>query len=418
MKSSLLFAGSTCGFAIGTLVVESVMNHLGRIPLHHKGPFASNGSSAYGYSASRARHLTLILGSVLHACFFIIMGSRGGFPALFMAYVVAAFARAFLTGPSSYNLTAGIHRNSYCALKGKQVIGYAFGLWSFGGVISPLVCQSVISTGVPWFQFYFGSLVLSGINAAFLGCTFKPTMKESTEEHQQAMNEAFPPEQSPSGSCTPTDYFSKGSPQLDNESKPNDSLRRALSMRYQWAFSLFAWLYCGSETTTQGFMVLYLLAARNANPKTVGYVTSGFWGGITVGRFLWGYFSPSLTFTQKKYLVHVSISVALVMHLLIWFVNSNIENAFSTSIIGLLYGPIFPACLDLATSILPPDVHMVAMALISSFASLGSAMFPFMAGSIASVKGIQSMTYVTVPQAAVMVTIWFFFPSKIPGRNV
>jgi fucose permease len=52
------------------------------------------------------------------------------------------------------------------------------------------------------------------------------------------------------------------------------------------------------------------------------------------------------------------------MQLLIWFVNSNIQNAFSTSIIGLAYGPVFPASLTLANDILPPDIHMVSMAIM------------------------------------------------------
>ena len=52
------------------------------------------------------------------------------------------------------------------------------------------------------------------------------------------------------------------------------------------------------------------------------------------------------------------------MQLLIWFVNSNIQNAFSTGIIGLAYGPVFPASLTLANDILPPDIHMVSMAIM------------------------------------------------------
>ena len=52
------------------------------------------------------------------------------------------------------------------------------------------------------------------------------------------------------------------------------------------------------------------------------------------------------------------------MQLLIWFVNSNIQNAFSTGIIGLAYGPVFPASLTLVNDILPPDIHMVSMAIM------------------------------------------------------
>ena len=52
------------------------------------------------------------------------------------------------------------------------------------------------------------------------------------------------------------------------------------------------------------------------------------------------------------------------MQLFIWFVNSNIQNSLSTSIIGLAYGPIYPATLTLANDILPPDICMVSMAVM------------------------------------------------------
>jgi hypothetical protein len=31
---------------------------------------------------------------------------------------------------------------------------------------------------------------------------------------------------------------------------------------------------------------------QNANPNTVGYVTSGFWAGQAISRFIWGYYTP------------------------------------------------------------------------------------------------------------------------------
>jgi MFS family permease len=52
------------------------------------------------------------------------------------------------------------------------------------------------------------------------------------------------------------------------------------------------------------------------------------------------------------------------MHILIWLVNSNIENSFSTAIIGLMYGPVWPASLTMLSEILPPDVRMMGMAIL------------------------------------------------------
>ena len=56
-----------------------------------------------------------------------------------------------------------------------------------GSVISPLVCQSIIATGVPWYRFYYGSLLLSVFNIVFLYTTFKPTFGERDREHQKAL---------------------------------------------------------------------------------------------------------------------------------------------------------------------------------------------------------------------------------------
>jgi hypothetical protein len=52
----------------------------------------------------------------------------------------------------------------------------------FGGVVSPLICQTLVGAGIPWKQFYFGSLVLSAFNTGFLTLTFKPTTKEWIRE--------------------------------------------------------------------------------------------------------------------------------------------------------------------------------------------------------------------------------------------
>ena len=56
----------------------------------------------------------------------------------------------------------------------------------FGGVVSPLVCQSAVDAGVPWPKFYLASLVLSATNVAFLVSTFRPTSTEFLRDRQDA----------------------------------------------------------------------------------------------------------------------------------------------------------------------------------------------------------------------------------------
>lgn len=61
-----------------------------------------------------------------------------------------------------------------------------------GAVVSPLVCQSVLATGVPWPHFYFGSLVVSAINTSLLFYAFKPTLNEFLTERKAALDSVIP----------------------------------------------------------------------------------------------------------------------------------------------------------------------------------------------------------------------------------
>ncbi|KAJ8487811.1 hypothetical protein ONZ45_g14197 [Pleurotus djamor] len=415
LTSSLLFTASTVGFSVATIFVENICRFLSRFDpsAPHRSAFPAiwNRRRTIAHSKTQGTRLAIAYFSVLHATFFVLMGTKGGYPILLLAYACAAFARGIVTA----------QLNLYFSQNHSPSIGYAYALWSFGGAISPLICQTIVAKGTPWPNFYWGSLVLSASNTCFLAYAFRPTLREFTADRDRALYTDMnsPSKTAPSSECSvPTQSVASGS-------LPQNTLRLALKLPYQWAVSAYAWLYCGCETTTQGFIVSYLLAVRAAKPTTVGYVTSGFWGGITVGRLIWGRYGSRLNFTQRKYVVLVLlgsfqlvIALALVMQLLTWFVNSNVGNAFFTAIIGMVFGPLFPACLGLAGDLLPPEVHMVSMGLISAFASLGASIFPFITGIIASMKGMHILSYVTVAQSATLVILWCLFPSRAPRKNV
>lgn len=94
-------------FLIGTLLLERIIRIFGqarrdRIQSAWYPNLASfikcAEKSPVRFSATQATHLVVSLGSVLHGLFFLIMGLRGGFPALFIAHMVAAFSRALMSG--------------------------------------------------------------------------------------------------------------------------------------------------------------------------------------------------------------------------------------------------------------------------------------------------------------------------------
>ena len=55
-------------------------------------------SPTLGHSPTQARATLLVLASLIHALFFVIMGTGPQYPSLLIAFALAAFARALLTG--------------------------------------------------------------------------------------------------------------------------------------------------------------------------------------------------------------------------------------------------------------------------------------------------------------------------------
>jgi hypothetical protein len=110
-------------FFLGTFLVESIITVLARFQLRRlKIFFKTNNRNeddldTHCYSSSsQGRHLVLLIASIAYALYFVMMGSRSGFPVMFLAYVVSAFARALLAGQCKITfllLDINIHAPSF-----------------------------------------------------------------------------------------------------------------------------------------------------------------------------------------------------------------------------------------------------------------------------------------------------------------
>jgi hypothetical protein len=55
---------------------------------------------------------------------------------------------------------------------------------------------------------------------------------------------------------------------------------------------------------------------------------------------------------------------------------------------------------------------MTALATMSSFASIGSALYPFVTGAIANAKGVAVLQPMMLGILSVMAGLWCFFPTR------
>ena len=130
-----------------------------------------------------------------------------------------------------------------------------------------------------------------------------------------------------------------------------------------------------------GWVVQFLISIRHGKPSQVGYVASGFWGGLTVGRVILAEFTNKM---GERRMIFIYIILGLAMQLLFWFVPNVIANAVAISLlgeltfylfsfphfktqsynlftIGFFIAPMFPVGISVLTKLLPAELHVASI---------------------------------------------------------
>lgn len=163
---------------------------------------------------------------------------------------------------------------------------------------------------------------------------------------------------------------------------------------------------------------------RNGTPSKVGYVASGFWGGLALGRAALADITNKL---GERRMVFIYIVAALVMQLMFWFVPNIIADAVVVSFLGFFIAPFFPAGISVLTKLLPKELHVASigknlmdtqregriltgLGFASTIGQAGSAAFPFLTGAIASKVGVIVLQPIMIGLLAGMFILWGLVP--------
>lgn len=99
-------------------------------------------------------------------------------------------------------------------------------------------------------------------------------------------------------------------------------------------------LYVGAEVTIGGWLVTFMLNVRNGTPSASSLVASGFWIGITVGRFALGWIT---SYFGEKIMVSAYLVIAIGLELAFWLGKECVVSAIMAALVGLSIGMVMPA---------------------------------------------------------------------------
>ncbi|KAF2871395.1 major facilitator superfamily domain-containing protein [Massariosphaeria phaeospora] len=286
------------------------------------------------------------------------------------------------------------HSNTFVAsTKGAhRWLGFIHAMYALGCLISPFVATGIASRAKDrWPLFYLPLAGIAVINIVAVLVTFRDSLvihsrPSSSEETEGPVNRNKNPSQIVVDTLkTPGVYF----------------------------LSLFYFFMLGVGITTGGWLVEYLISARNGQLPDVGYVPAGLYGGIFFGRVLLA--EPTHRFGERRMTMGYCVLI-LVFQLVFWLVPNLVSSAVAICLLGFFFGPMFATGMSIGSKLFDKRIQSTALGFIFVLAQAGGSLFPAFTGVIASRAGVKVLQPMLLGLIVAMAFAWALVPT-VPRRD-
>jgi fucose permease len=182
-------------------------------------------------------------------------------------------------------------------------------------------------------------------------------------------------------------------------------LRAALRQPAVLLAALFLAVYVGLEISVGNWGFTFLTDGHGQPAVPAGYAVSGYWFGLTAGRFL---ISPAAT---RLGLTPVATSFACLLGVvasttLTWLAPAAGVADAGLLVLGFFLGPLFPTTVALVPRLTSARLLPAAIGVMNGCAVVGGALFPWLAGAAAQGAGVWTLMPFALVLAGLQIAIW------------
>jgi fucose permease len=261
--------------------------------------------------------------------------------------------------------------NSYVAHlpRNEALLNYLHAFYGVGAFIGPLVGTFALAAHFGWNSVYvvwlvMGLLLLVGFFLVFEG-------REPPQPHEAA--------------------------------ETNENLLVAVLKRREVLFgALFLLLYVGSEVSLGNWAYSFLTEERREEQVFSGLVVSGYWLGLTLGRFL---LARVVARVGSRRMIELCLGGVAAGLLLTWAGHGALAAA-GLWLAGFAFGPIYPTTIALMSQIVPGRLLPSAVGVLASAGSVGAAVFAWQAGNLAQAFGLWTLMPLEIAITVAMLGAW------------
>jgi fucose permease len=156
-------------------------------------------------------------------------------------------------------------------------------------------------------------------------------------------------------------------------------------------------VYVGLELSMGGWGFSYLIQDRGMGRLLAGYAVSGYWLGLTLGRFLISPAAARMNATAVG-MMYACMTGVVAATALTWLLPTAAAAAAGFVLLGFFLGPIFPTTMALAPQLTTAALVPTAIGVMNVGSVVGGSALPWLAGTLSQAAGMR----VLLPFAVVL----------------
>lgn len=270
--------------------------------------------------------------------------------------------------------------NSFIAVlpRGISLLNYLHAFYGVGALLGPLLASALIATGFGWNSIY---MVWVGVSALLLIGAVILFQGRSSLQQQDGGEDG----------------------EAAHSEEGGNVMAGALRLRALWLAALFLFFYVGIEVSLGSWSYSFLTEERHQTALVSGWVVSGYWLGLTIGRVALARVAERLGSAR---LIELCIGGVIVGTLIVWLIPLSIAPAVGFWLVGFCLGPIFPTTIASMPQLMPARLVPSAIGFLASVGAMGAALFPWLAGNLAERLGLGSLLPYAAILTAGMLAVW------------
>lgn len=170
-------------------------------------------------------------------------------------------------------------------------------------------------------------------------------------------------------------------------------------------------VYVGLEVSVGSWGFSYLVQARALPGTLASYTISGYWLGLTLGRFLIGPLTARTRVTTAG-MMRACLTGAAAAAILAWLSPAVLACA-ALGLLGFFLGPVFPTTMAIAPQLTQGRLVPTAIGVMNAASVGGGSVTPWLAGTIAQNTGMWILLPFSVALAVVQFAIWRPITSRL-----